>query len=123
MTVHDARQTCATLLMDLEVHPRVIMRILRHADVSMTLEIYANACADGDKRSAPQAEGSPFDAQVNSRLCCCTSRIFAAVLAANEALIDSRGSLSPAETLVGVTGFEPAASSSRTSRNRNHVDH
>jgi len=75
MTVHDARQTCATLLMDLEVHPRVIMRILRHADVSMTLEIYANACADGDKRSAPQAEGSPFDAQVNSRLCCCTSRI------------------------------------------------
>ena len=36
--------------------------ILRHADVSMTLEIYANAYADGDKRSAPQAEGSPFDA-------------------------------------------------------------
>ena len=43
MMVHDARQTCATLLMDLEVHPRVIMRILRHADVSMTLEIYSNA--------------------------------------------------------------------------------
>ena len=43
MTVHDARRTCATLLVDLEVHPRVIMRILRHADVSMTLEIYANA--------------------------------------------------------------------------------
>ncbi len=34
---------CATLLVDLEVHPRVIMRILRHADVSMTMEIYANA--------------------------------------------------------------------------------
>ncbi len=30
-------------LVDLEVHPRVIMRILRHADVSMTMEIYANA--------------------------------------------------------------------------------
>ena len=43
MTVHDARRTCATLLVDLEVHPRVIMRILRHADVSMTMEIYANA--------------------------------------------------------------------------------
>jgi hypothetical protein len=25
--------------------------------------------------------------------------------------------------MVGVTGFEPAASSSRTSRNRNHVGH
>ena len=45
------------LLVDLEVHPRVIMRILRHADVSMTLEIYANARADGDERSAPQAGG------------------------------------------------------------------
>jgi integrase len=43
MTVHDARRTCETLLVDLEIHPRVIMRILRHADVSMTLEIYANA--------------------------------------------------------------------------------
>ena len=43
MTVHDARRTCATLLAALEVHPRVIMRIRRHADVSMTLEIYASA--------------------------------------------------------------------------------
>ncbi|HEY8621014.1 MAG TPA: tyrosine-type recombinase/integrase, partial [Dermatophilaceae bacterium] len=57
MTVHDAGRTCAMLLVDLEVHPRVIMRILRHADVSMTLEIYANARADGDERSAPQAGG------------------------------------------------------------------
>ena len=32
ITVHDARHTCATLLVDLDVHPRVIMRILRHAD-------------------------------------------------------------------------------------------
>jgi len=43
MTVHDARRTCATLLVDLEVHPRIIMRILRHADVSVTMEIYAQA--------------------------------------------------------------------------------
>src|ERR1035438_8161918 len=74
MTVHDARRTCATLLVDLEVHPRVIMRIRRQADVSMTLEIYANARADGDARSGAQA-GSPFDARVNSRLRCCTCRI------------------------------------------------
>jgi len=46
---------------------------------------------------------------------------FAAVLAANEALTNSGAGLSPAETLVGVTGFEPAASSSRNSRSRNHV--
>src|SRR5687768_7298825 len=43
LTVHDARRTCATLLVDLDVHPRVIMRILRHADQAVTMEIYANA--------------------------------------------------------------------------------
>lgn len=42
-TVHDARRTCATLLVDLDIHPRVIMRILRHADISVTMEIYAKA--------------------------------------------------------------------------------
>ena len=43
ITVHDARPTCATLLVDLDVHPRVIMRILRHTDQAVTMEIYANA--------------------------------------------------------------------------------
>jgi integrase len=43
ITVHDARHTCATLLVDLDMHPRVIMRILRHADQAVTMEIYANA--------------------------------------------------------------------------------
>jgi integrase len=38
LTVHDARHTCATLLVDLDVHPRVIMRILRHADQAVTME-------------------------------------------------------------------------------------
>ena len=41
--VHDARKTCATLLVDLDVHPRVIMRVLRHADLAVTMEIYAKA--------------------------------------------------------------------------------
>ena len=43
LTVQDSRRTCATLLVDLDVHPRVIMRILRHADLAVTMEIYANA--------------------------------------------------------------------------------
>jgi len=60
MTVHDAGRTCATLLVDLEVHPRVIMLIRRHAYVSMTLEIYANASPMATLRSAAQAGGSPF---------------------------------------------------------------
>ena len=40
ITVHDARRTCATLLADLDVHPRVAMQVLRHARFSVTMEIY-----------------------------------------------------------------------------------
>ncbi|WP_144128267.1 tyrosine-type recombinase/integrase [Catellatospora sichuanensis] len=40
ITVHDARRTCATLLRDLNVHPRVAQQILRHAQVAITMEIY-----------------------------------------------------------------------------------
>lgn len=43
ISVHDARRTCATLLVDLDVHPRTIMQILRHAQISMTMEIYSQA--------------------------------------------------------------------------------
>ncbi len=43
ITVHDGRRTCATLLVDLDVHPRQVMRILRHAQFSVTMEIYAQA--------------------------------------------------------------------------------
>lgn len=38
--MYDARRTCASLLADLDVHPRVAMAILRHADFAVTMEIY-----------------------------------------------------------------------------------
>jgi integrase len=40
ISVHDARRTCGSLLADLDVHPRVAMQILRHADLKITMEIY-----------------------------------------------------------------------------------
>jgi integrase len=43
ITVHDARRTCATLLVDLDVHPRVIMSVLRHEQIAVTMEGYAQA--------------------------------------------------------------------------------
>ncbi|PRY46604.1 site-specific integrase [Umezawaea tangerina] len=43
ITIHDGRRSCATLLVDLDVHPRVIMRILRHAQFAVTMEIYTRA--------------------------------------------------------------------------------
>ncbi|MGH3675833.1 MAG: site-specific integrase [Mycobacterium sp.] len=40
ITVHDARRSCASMLAALDVHPRVAMEVLRHAESSVTLEIY-----------------------------------------------------------------------------------
>ncbi|WP_346534804.1 tyrosine-type recombinase/integrase [Micromonospora sp. DPT] len=41
ITVHDARRTCGSLLVDLDVHPRIAMAILKHTDLSITMEIYS----------------------------------------------------------------------------------
>jgi integrase len=38
--VHDTRHTCGSLLAALDVHPRVAMQILRHAQIAITMEIY-----------------------------------------------------------------------------------
>ena len=51
ITVHDARRTCATLLVDLDVHPRVIMQILRHAQISVTMDIYAKASSKATREA------------------------------------------------------------------------
>ncbi|HWD06878.1 MAG TPA: site-specific integrase [Amycolatopsis sp.] len=40
ISVHDGRRTCGSLLADLDVHPRVAMAILRHAQFGITMEIY-----------------------------------------------------------------------------------
>jgi integrase len=51
ITVHDARRTCATLLVDLDVHPRIIMQILRHAQFAVTMEIYAKASSPATREA------------------------------------------------------------------------
>jgi len=56
MPIRDARPTCATLLVDVEVHQRVIVRIRGYADASMTLEFYSNA-SQSDSRRAARAGG------------------------------------------------------------------
>ncbi|HJT05261.1 MAG TPA: tyrosine-type recombinase/integrase [Pseudonocardiaceae bacterium] len=49
ITVHDGRRTCATLLVDLDVHPRQVMQILRHAQIAVTMEIYAQASTNATR--------------------------------------------------------------------------
>jgi integrase len=51
ITVHDARRTCATLLVDLDVHPRVVMQILRHAQFDVTMEVYATASSKATRKA------------------------------------------------------------------------
>ena len=40
ITVHGTRKTCGSLLVALDVHPRVPMQILRHSKIAVTMEIY-----------------------------------------------------------------------------------
>ena len=39
-TFHDTRRTCSSILLALNVHPRVVMEILGHAQIGITMETY-----------------------------------------------------------------------------------
>ncbi|MFD9265770.1 tyrosine recombinase XerC [Streptomyces goshikiensis] len=41
--LRNTRHTCAALLVALKVHPKVAQRILRHSQIAMTMEVYAEA--------------------------------------------------------------------------------
>ena len=41
ITVHSTRRTCASLLVALDVHPRVAMQILRHSQIAVTMNVYS----------------------------------------------------------------------------------
>lgn len=58
--VHDTRATCATLLAALDVHPRVAMRILRHAQIDVTMEVYTQV-TDEKTLEALKRLGEAFD--------------------------------------------------------------
>jgi integrase len=48
---HDLRHTCVTLLRDLQVPPHIVRDIVGHADIDVTMTIYAHASLD-EKRAA-----------------------------------------------------------------------
>jgi len=39
---HDLRHSCATMLLGMEVHPKIVQEILGHSQISMTLDIYSH---------------------------------------------------------------------------------
>ncbi|SRR6266498_175172 len=65
ITVHGARRVCGSLLADLDVHPRVAMAILRHAQFAITMEIYTEVSSqstrDALKRLSDALELQPSD--------------------------------------------------------------
>jgi integrase len=49
--LRNTRHTCSSLLVALKVHPKVAQRILRHSQIAMTMEVYAEA-SDAQVRDA-----------------------------------------------------------------------
>jgi integrase len=51
LSVHSTRRTCASLLVALDVHPRVAMQVLRHSQIAITMNVYSEV-SSAETRSA-----------------------------------------------------------------------
>jgi integrase len=60
VNVHATRKTCASLLVALDVHPRVAMQILRHSQISVTMNIYSEVSSE-ETRMALKRLGEQLD--------------------------------------------------------------
>jgi len=60
VNVHATRKTCASLLVALDVHPRVAMQILRHSQISVTMNVYSEVSTD-ETRKALRRLGERLD--------------------------------------------------------------
>jgi integrase len=49
--VHLTRKACASLLVALDVHPRVAMQILRHSQIAVTMEVYSQVVGASTKEA------------------------------------------------------------------------
>ncbi|WP_200210303.1 tyrosine-type recombinase/integrase [Micromonospora coerulea] len=55
--LHDLRHTVVSLLMELGVPPHVVQAIARHADVKVTLKVYAHANIDAMRQALGKLDG------------------------------------------------------------------
>lgn len=49
--VHSTRRTCASLLVELGVHPRVAMAIMRHSQIAVTMNIYSQVASSSAREA------------------------------------------------------------------------
>jgi integrase len=66
--LHGTRHTCASLLVELDAHPRVAMQILRHAKIATTMDIYTHVPTRATRHAltelSRQLEGNETSASV-----------------------------------------------------------
>jgi integrase len=60
--VHDTRHTCASILAALDVHPRVAMRIVRHSQISVTMDVYTQVPTPETRKALDRLNQSLGDA-------------------------------------------------------------
>lgn len=49
--VHATRKTCASILVAMDVHPRVAMQVLRHSQISVTMNVYSEVSSDATRKA------------------------------------------------------------------------
>lgn len=57
---HDLRHSCATILTALGMHPRVVMEMLRHSQISITMDTYAHVAPALQREAADALEAALF---------------------------------------------------------------
>ncbi|HEY5978339.1 MAG TPA: site-specific integrase, partial [Microlunatus sp.] len=50
-SVHLTRKACGSLLVALDVHPRVAMQILRHSKIAVTMEVYSQVVSSSTQEA------------------------------------------------------------------------
>ena len=63
ISVYTTRRTCASLLVALDVHPRVAIAIRRHFKIAVTMEVYSQVSSAAirealERLASPHEEGS-----------------------------------------------------------------
>lgn len=53
---HDLRHTCASLLLAQGVHPRVVMEVLGHSNISLTMNTYSHVIPDLQREAAEKMD-------------------------------------------------------------------
>ena len=64
---HDLRHSCATALLEAGVDPKTVQNRLGHADISMTMNIYAHCTQTMDRNAAQKLDEMIFAKVVNDR--------------------------------------------------------